>query len=223
MEDVVRLANLIASGLKTAGMDADVAHSAGAARDLLIEGAYDAMVLDLGLPDQDGLDFLADVRAQGMTLPVLILTTRIAVDDRVSGLNAGADDYLTKPFANEELEARLRALLRRPARAIQDVLRVGNLSFDSISRTVEVDGAPVTLTPREQTLLEQLMRQKGQVVQKTFLEDNIYGTERDLTTNPLEVLVHRLRAKLRDIGAAVSIHTVRGVGYLLSATKDAKA
>lgn len=215
VEDVERLAGLIARGLARAGFQAETAHSAADARDRILGGAFDAVVLDLGLPDGDGLELLRQLRGQGVTLPVLILTTRITVDDRVEGLNAGADDYLTKPFAFEELEARLRALLRRPAASVGEVLRLGNLAFDTVSREVKVAGAPAILSPRELMLLEQLLRRSGRVVSKVFLEDNIYGEQAE-AANSLEVLVHRLRGRLRDLGADVVIHTVRGVGYLLA-------
>lgn len=215
VEDVERLAELIARGLGRAGFQAETASSAAEARDRVLGGAFDAVVLDLGLPDGDGLDLLREFRAEGVTLPVLILTTRVAVEDRVEGLNTGADDYLTKPFAFEELEARLRALLRRPASNMGNVLRLGNLAFDTQSREVLIAGRPVVLSAKELMLLEQLLRRAGHVVSKVFLEDNIYGEEAE-AGNALEVLVHRLRARLRDIGADVKIHTVRGVGYLLA-------
>lgn len=173
-------------------------------------------MLDLGLPDQDGLDFLRELRQAGVAVPVIILTTRIKVDERVAGLNAGADDYVTKPFAFEELEARLRALLRRPATNVGDLLSVGNLSFDTQTREISVNGLPALLTAKELALLEQLMRRAGRVVSKVFLEDNIYGTAGD-SANSLEVLTHRLRARLRELGADVTIHTVRGVGYMMTA------
>lgn len=216
IEDVERLAELIARGLEKAGFSAEAVHTAGEARDRILQGAFDAIVLDLGLPDQDGLDFLRELRQAGIAVPVIILTTRIKVDERVAGLNAGADDYVTKPFAFEELEARLRALLRRPATNVGDLLSVGNLSFDMQTREISVNGVPALLTARELALLEQLMRRAGRVVSKVFLEDNIYGTAGD-SANSLEVLTHRLRARLRELGADVTIHTVRGVGYMMTA------
>lgn len=216
VEDVERLAGLIVKGLKQAGFQADAVHTAGEARERIFDGALDAVVLDLGLPDQDGLDLLRELRAEGVTIPVLILTTRIKVDDRVSGLNAGADDYITKPFAQEELVARLRALLRRPPNTIGDVLEVGNLSFDTQTRETAVEGKLAPLTPKEQILLEHLMRKPGGVVSKIFLEDNIYGSGGEASTNSLEVLTHRLRARLRNLDAGVVIHTVRGVGYMMT-------
>jgi DNA-binding response OmpR family regulator len=216
VEDVEELAELIVKGLTKAGFQSDAVHTAHDAREELLEGAYDAAVLDLGLPDQDGKDLLSGLREAGVMLPIIILTTRINVDDRVAGLNAGADDYITKPFAFEELVARLRALLRRPAAIISDVLTVGNLSFNTLTRETEVAKKQASLTPKEQLLLEQLMRKPGGVVSKIFLEDNIYGAGGEASANSLEVLTHRLRAKLRNLGADAVIHTVRGVGYMMT-------
>lgn len=202
--------------MRKAGFEADAVHNAADARNQIYEGAHDAVVLDLGLPDQNGLDLLREMRESEVMLPVIILTTRIKVDDRVAGLNAGADDYITKPFAFEELVARLRALLRRPPTSVSDVLTIGNLSFNTLTRETEVSGEQALLTPKELMLLEQLMRKPGGVVSKVFLEDNIYGSGRDESANSLEVLTHRLRARLRDLGAQVAIHTVRGVGYMMA-------
>lgn len=216
VEDVERLAGLILDGLAKAGFQAETAHTAGDARERLLDGAFDALILDLGLPDQDGLSFLMELREAGIMLPVIILTTRIMVHDRIAGLNAGADDYLTKPFDFDELVARLRAVLRRPATSVSDVLRVANLTLDSLTREVRVDDTAVTLAPKEQLLLEHLMRRPDAVVSKLFLEDNIYGTSGDSAANSLEVLIHRLRARLRELGARVLVHTVRGVGYMIT-------
>jgi two-component system response regulator TctD len=177
-------------------------------------------VLDLGLPDRNGIDLLRDLRAAEIMLPVLVLTTRITVEDRVAGLGAGADDYLTKPFAFEELVARLRAVLRRPPASVADVLRVGNLSFNTLTREIDVGGEQALLTPKEQMLLEHLMRKSGGVVSKVFLEDNIYGAGHATSANSLEVLTHRLRARLRGLGAGVAIHTVRGLGYMMTAEES---
>jgi DNA-binding response OmpR family regulator len=202
--------------LRKAGFEADAVHNAADARNQIYDGAHDAVVLDLGLPDQNGLDLLRELRQAEVMLPVIILTTRIKVEDRVAGLNAGADDYITKPFALEELVARLRALLRRPPTSVSDVLSIGNLSFNTLTRETEVGGEQASLTPKEQMLLEQLMRKPGGVVPKVFLEDNIYGSGPEVSANSLEVLTHRLRARLRGLGAHVVIHTVRGVGYMMA-------
>lgn len=207
--------------MRQAGFEADVVHNAKDARNQIYEGAHDAVVLDLGLPDQNGLDLLRELREAGVMLPIIILTTRIKVGDRVAGLNAGADDYITKPFAFGELVARLRALLRRPQTSVSDKLTIGNLSFNTQTREIEVGGRQASLTPKEQMLLEQLMRKPGGVVPKVFLEDNIYGTGPMVSANSLEVLTHRLRARLRDLEAQVAIHTVRGVGYMMTQEEPA--
>lgn len=214
------MAGLIVKGLRKAGFEAEAVHNAKDARNRIYDGAHDAVVLDLGLPDKNGLDLLRELRVAKVMPPTIILTTRIKVDDRVAGLNAGADDYITKPFAFEELVARLRALLRRPQSSVGDVLCIGNLNFNTQTREAEVSGEQALLTPKEQTLLEHLMRKPGGVVSKVFLEDNIYGSGRDTSANSLEVLTHRLRARLRKLDAQVVIHTVRGVGYMMTAEEN---
>ena len=215
IEDVERLAGLIVKGLEKAGFQAQAVHTAQDGLDVIHDGAVDAIILDLGLPDQDGLELLKSIRAADVALPVLILTTRITVADRVIGLDSGADDYITKPFAFEELIARLRALLRRPAQNVSDVLTVGSLSLNTQTREAEINGESALLTPKELLLLEQLMRRAGNVVSKVFLEDNIYGGSPS-SANSLEVLIHRLRARLNELGAQVVIHTVRGIGYMMT-------
>jgi DNA-binding response OmpR family regulator len=177
--------------------------------------AYDAIILDLGLPDRDGLNVVADLRRDEVATPILILTARDTVDDRVAGLDRGADDYLVKPFDMKELAARLRALLRRPGRALGTVLESGNVSLDTTLRQVVVSGRIVPVTPRELSALELLMRRAGQVVSRRMLEHALYGLEDDVNPNTVEVLISRLRRRLEEIGAHCSIHTMRGIGYLL--------
>lgn len=222
VEDVQRLAKLIASGLNLAGFSTECVHTATDARDAILEGRFDAIVLDLGLPDEDGRDLLHDLRANGVQTPILVLTARITVSDRVAGLDAGADDYLTKPFAGEELAARLRALLRRPATAFDDVLSLGNVTLSVSTRAVEVEGSPTHLTQKEAMLLEYLMRKTERVAEKTALEDSLFGAS-EQSANALEVLVHRLRQKLRAAGATATLHTVRGVGYMLTSKSEPAA
>jgi DNA-binding response OmpR family regulator len=159
---------------------------------------------------------LRRVRREGPTLPVLVLTARDAPEDRVLGLDAGADDYLIKPFHMPELIARVRALLRRPSAALGVMLTLGNLVLDTTSRAVRVDGAEVGLSVRETSMLEILMRQQGAVVTREVMEQRLYSFEAQLGSNALEVLIHRLRRRLQEVGAAVVIHTVRGVGYLMA-------
>jgi len=198
-----------------AGFTVDTARTAADAVAALEVSNYDVAILDLGLPDGDGLDVLAGARRSGLTIPFLLLTARDTVDDRVLGLNAGADDYLIKPFAMDELVARTKALLRRPGLALGIVLTAGNVEFDSVGREVRVAGKPLALPRRELDVLEQLIRRAGRVVAKAVLEDKLYGQEEELESNAIPVHVSHLRKKLIAAGATPEIHTVRGVGYLL--------
>jgi len=219
IEDHERFAGFIKSGLEKQGFTIDVTNTA-AEGDAAFEAVnYDAVVLDLGLPDADGLSLLKGWRDQGSDTPVLILTARDGVDDRVIGLNAGSDDYMLKPFAMEELVARLRALLRRPGGTLGAVIEVGNLAFDSTAREVQVNQASLPVSRREMGVLEQLVRRAGRVVPKDVLEDKIYGFDEEVSSNSVEVHVSRLRKRLAASDANVSVHTIRGVGYLLSVDK----
>lgn len=178
---------------------------------------YDAVILDLGLPDIDGMEFLRGLRGGSRaTVPVLILTARDGVEDRINGLNQGADDYLVKPFNLTELEARLRAVLRRPGPRRGRVYTLGSLSFDSVSREAWVGDAPLDLTRREAALLEELLRSPGQVIAKDLLEDRLYALDDAGSANALEAAVSRLRKKLAAANAALRIETKRGIGYRLS-------
>lgn len=215
VEDEARIAELVRSGLSRAGFTVDTAATAGDATAALEVGSYDAAILDLGLPDGDGIDVLTQARHAGLVLPFLLLTARDTVDDRVLGLNAGADDYLVKPFAMDELIARTKALLRRPGLALGIMMEVGNIEFDSVGREARVGGKPLSLPRRELDVLEQLIRRAGRVVPKTVLEDKLYGTGDELESNAIPVHVSHLRRKLIAAGATPEIHTVRGVGYLL--------
>lgn len=217
IEDHERLAALIRRGLENARFTADVFNAGRDGLAALDIGHFDAVVLDLGLPDIDGMQLLSELRQSNNSIPVLILTSRVGVADRINGLNAGADDYLTKPFDMNELIARLNALLRRPGGLLDKTLREGNLAFDTNTREVSVNGSPVNLSPRETGLLEHLVRRGGKVVPKPQLEANLYGMSAALSSNSLEVLVHRLRKKLGDAGSDVNVRTIRGVGYILTA------
>ena len=216
IEDHERLASHVCKGLRAASFSVDSLGRGDEGLTALGLVRYDAVVLDLGLPDQDGLKVLRTLRSQGNSVPVLILTSRIQVSDRVKGLDAGADDYLTKPFAMEELVARIHALLRRPTDTLGKVLSAGNLTLDAGAREVRVQEAQLPLSKREMSLLEHLLRRTGKVVPKGLLEDSLFELSEGASVNAVEVLVHRLRKKLGDAGAAVSIHTVRGVGYILA-------
>jgi DNA-binding response OmpR family regulator len=216
VEDNEELAKLLAKGLLAAGFDSDVLATADEARAALATTRYAALVLDLGLPDDDGLAVLREIRHRKDPLPVLVLTARSGVQDRVQGLRSGADDYLVKPFAFEELVARLEALLRRPGQLLGSSLQLANLVLDTQSRQAFIDDKPQVFSARESAVLELLMRRQGRVVSKKLVEDHIFGLSGDVTSNAIEVYVHRLRKQLAELGAKVQIHTVRGVGYLLS-------
>jgi|HubBroStandDraft_3_1064219.scaffolds.fasta_scaffold00270_5 DNA-binding response OmpR family regulator len=215
IEDEARIAEILRSALSRAGFAVDAVGRCGDARAALEVNPYDAVILDLGLPDGDGLALLKDMRARGNSVPVLVLTARDAVEHRVAGLDSGADDYLIKPFAMSEVVARIKALLRRPEGALGALLKSGNIAFDTIGRDLRVGETVLVLPRRESAILEHLMRRAGRVVPKTVLEEKLYGIDDELGSNAIPVHVHHLRRKLMDRGATVEIHTVRGVGYLL--------
>ena len=220
IEDEPRIAEILKSGLQRAGFAVDVVHRCADAREALAVTVYDAAILDLGLPDGDGLDLLAELRSAHNGVPILVLTARDAVEDRVSGLDAGADDYLVKPFATVELIARTKALLRRPGGALGVKLQAGNVVLDTIGRDVRVGELSLQLPRRECTILEHLLRRQGRVVPKTVLEEKLYGIDEELESNAVPVHVHHLRRKLQDAQATAEIHTVRGIGYLLTELKN---
>jgi DNA-binding response OmpR family regulator len=216
VEDEARIGELLTGALERAGFAVDTVTTVAEAREVLSLVTYDAAILDLGLPDGDGLALLGDARKAGNKLPVLVLTARDAVEDRVRGLDLGADDYLIKPFAMAELIARTKALLRRPGHALGAVLSAGNVVFDTIGRDVRVDDSVVLLTRQELALLEHLLRRQGRVVPRAILEEKLYSMDREIESNTIPVHVHHLRRKLTETGATAEIHTVRGVGYLLT-------
>jgi two-component system response regulator TctD len=219
IEDNEELAELLAKGLQAAGYDTDVLTTAAEARAALSTTRYAAAVLDLGLPDGDGLSVLREIRHRKDPLPVVVLTARAGVNDRVAGLRSGADDYIVKPFAFEELVARLEAVLRRPGQIMGSSLRVANLVFDVESRQAFIDDKPQMFSARELAVLELLMRRKGRVVSKKLTEDHLVGLSGEISSNAIEVYVHRLRKQLAERGAKVEIHTIRGVGYLMAEDK----
>lgn len=216
IEDNPRLAEYVSIGLGKAGFTVDIAATAADGDEATAVGDYEAVILDLGLPDRDGMNLLAEMRRRGDTTIVLILTARDAVDDRVNGLTSGADDYLVKPFAMAELAARLRALERRRTPALELVLSRGNVRFDPNSREARVAGRPVALPRRETDALEYLLRRAGRVVPRAALEEALYPMGEELASNAVDVLIHRLRKRLQEAEADVSIVTMRGVGYMLS-------
>jgi DNA-binding response OmpR family regulator len=217
VEDNEELSKLLVKSLGASGFDADAVTTAADALNVLGSTHYAAVILDLGLPDADGSTVLRTLRSRQNAVPVLILTARDGVNDRVAGLRAGADDYLVKPFAVEELVARLEALLRRPGQLLGRALELGNLVFDTVGPQLFIDGKPHMLSARELAVLEILLRCTGRVVSKRLVEDQIFGLSGDVGSNAVEVYVHRLRKSLQDLGATAAIHTIRGVGYLITA------
>lgn len=215
IEDNARLAELIREGLTRQGFAVDWCDTIHNVEHVQRIIDYDLLLLDLGLPDGDGLDLVRAMRRRLDTTPILILTARGGLDDRVTGLDAGADDYLCKPFQIPELASRCRALLRRPGLALGTVLGAGNVLLNSAERTLLVDKKSVEATPREVDLLEHLLRNVGRVVAKSALENALYSFRDEVTPNALEASVSRLRKRLGAASADVQIRTVHGVGYAL--------
>ena len=215
-EDDQVIADFVSHGLREAGYAVDVAATGADALRKALDGGYDAAVMDVMLPGLDGLSVIEQLRAKKNQMPVLILSARHTVDDRVRGLQAGGDDYLTKPFAFAELLARLQALLRRSSGASEPTrLTAGELTLDLLSRRVERAGRPLDLRPREFSLLEYLMRHPGRVLSKTMILSHVWGYSFDPGTNVVDVLVSRLRDKVDEGFDTKLIHTVRGAGYVL--------
>lgn len=210
-EDDTLLGDGLRAGLRLAGFQVDWVRDGPAAERELRAQPYAAAVLDLGLPGMDGMDVLASVRRAGVTLPVLVLTARDAVPDRIKGLDTGADDYVVKPVDLDELAARLRALVRRAAGQPQEQLQAGDIRLDPAARTVQRGTEPVTLSTREFDLLQALLLNAGRVLSREQLEQHLYSWGREVESNAVEVHIHHLRKKL----GADCIQTVRGVGYLL--------
>jgi two-component system OmpR family response regulator/two-component system response regulator QseB len=216
VEDDALLGDALQAGLEQAGFAADWVRDGPSALHAIASEPYGAVVLDLGLPRLSGLDVLKTVRSRGNNVPVLVLTARDAIDDRVRGLDAGADDYVVKPVDLAELAARLRALARRAAGDATPSLTVGEITLDPASREVAFRGAPVVLQPREFALLHELMRNAGRVLSREQLESRLYGFGEEPGSNAVEVYVHHLRRKL----APDLIRTIRGVGYLMPRARD---
>jgi DNA-binding response OmpR family regulator len=216
VEDNPRLCQAVAESLRAQGFAVDTAASVSEGLRAWRAADYDAAVLDLMLPDGNGLDALKEMRDRGNVAPVLILTALGAIEDRVRGLDGGADDYLVKPFAMQELIARLRALLRRPGAALGRTLTLGSVKLDTSARIATVAEVHLDLTRSELIVLEALLRNQGRVVSKERLAECLYDFEQERSANSVETQVHRLRKKLLAAGADVSLRTLRGLGYLAS-------
>ncbi len=212
-EDDANIADGLTQSLRHAGYAVDCARTGSDADAALAVGQYDLVILDLGLPKLNGFEVLKRLRARHSTVPVLILTALDAVRDRVRGLDLGADDYLAKPFALSELEARVRALTRRAPEGASSLLRHGDLTYDQVGRVAELKGALLELSARELDLLEILLRRAGRVVSKERLVEHMCEWGEEISNNAIEVYMHRLRKKLED--SDVKIVTVRGLGYCL--------
>ncbi len=215
IEDDRKAARLLTRGLQEEGFVVDVAYSGEEGDEKATVNDYDVVVLDWLLPGKQGIAVCRDLRTRGVAAPILMLTARDALGDRVAGLNAGADDYLTKPFAFAELLARIRALLRRSELTRPVILKVADLALDPLSHRVTRGGVVINLTPKEYAILEVLMRQAGEVVTRTRLAERVWETEHDALTNLVDVHVSHLRRKIDVAGAAPLIHTIRGRGYLV--------
>ena len=213
VEDDPVLADGLTRSLRESDYAVDCVNDGGEADHVLAAQTYDLVILDLGLPRLDGFEVLRRLRRRGARVPVLVLTARDALDERVKGLDLGADDYLTKPFDLPELEARLRALIRRGQSGGGSVLSPGALTLDTAGRRATLNGEPLYLSARELGVLEVLMLRSGRVVNKEQLAWQLYGWDEEVGANAIEVYVHRLRRKLEPAG--VAIRTIRGLGYLL--------
>lgn len=218
VEDEADIQSFLRRSLKEAGYDVEVAANARCAEQLAIERTFDILIVDLGLPDQDGITLILRLRQLGMRAPVLILSARRSVDDRVRGLEQGGDDYLTKPFALAELLARLRNLLKRnsPSPAEATRLRVQDLELDLLRREAMRAGQVLQLTQQEFVLLEYLCRNAGRVVTRSMILDKVWGMRIQPDTNVVDVHIYRLRGKVDGAGQQPLIRTMRGVGYVLN-------
>jgi two-component system, OmpR family, copper resistance phosphate regulon response regulator CusR len=217
VEDEFKLAQVLQQGLKEQGFVVDWADDGALGLDMALEGNYDAVVLDVMLPEKNGFEVLSELRQSGSIVPVIMLTARNNVDDRVKGLDLGSDDYLSKPFEFKELLARLRAILRRPQAELRATLRVADLEMNLKSREVHRNGRPIELTPKEFGILEYLLSRKGLVLTKAMIMDHVWPSDADCQggSNLVEVYVNHLRKKVDHDQAVKLIQTVRGSGYII--------
>lgn len=215
VEDEAEMATALSSALRRYDMVVDHASTLADAEEAISADVHAAVLLDRQLPDGDGLTLIPKLRARADGVPIIVLTARGELADRIAGLDSGADDYLAKPFAVEELLARLRAVLRRPAGLSPDIIHAGRIAFDAGHREASIDGQPFELPRRELLVLEALIRRMGRTVLRSALEEAVYNFDDEIQSNALDTHVSRLRRKLAEVDAGVEIHGIRGVGYLL--------
>ena len=222
VEDEKKVAQFLKKGFESEAFAVDIASDGPEGLHLALSEHYDAIVLDVMLPKMNGMDVLEAIRREGVDTPILVLTAKSEVEDRVKGLNLGADDYLPKPFSFSEVLARVRAIVRRSSADVRgSVLEMGDIRMDLLTRSVVRGNKPVTLTNKEFELLEYLLRNKGRVLSRVTLTEHIWDMDFDTETNVVDVLVNRLRRKLEDGFPTKLIHTVRGVGYVMKESPDA--
>ncbi len=215
VEDQLRLGKFLKQSLVERSYTVELVHSCADASNALADSAFDIIVLDLGLPDGDGLELLAQWREAGFNEPVLILSARDSIEDRIKGLDIGADDYLPKPFSVEELLAHVRALIRRQSTTKQSILQHDGIKMDLLAHVVHMDGKPVDLTSREFAVLEIFMQNIGRVLTRTMISEKIWSSHYDMDTNLLDVYMSKLRSKLEPASGKPRFRTVRGIGYQL--------
>tara|TARA_B110001454_G_scaffold145991_1_gene135495 strand:+ start:138 stop:806 length:669 start_codon:yes stop_codon:yes gene_type:complete len=215
VEDDKKVAGFIKKGLEEETYAADVAYDGEDGLHLGSEGQYDLIILDIMLPKIDGLEILSQLRDQGRDTPILLLTAKDAVDDRVAGLNKGADDYLTKPFAFSELLARVRVLLRRGKAEVKTTLQISDLTLDLVSHNVNRGGDEIELTGKEYSLLEYFMRNQEKVLTRTMIAEHVWDYNFDTFTNVIDVYINHLRKKIDKGRESKLLHTLRGVGYIM--------
>lgn len=218
VEDNRSLASWVAKALRQSGIIVDCMHDGAHANHVLLTETYDVVLLDLTLPRMDGIAVLRHLRARESRVPVLILTAKSGIEDRVLGLDAGADDYLAKPFDLSELEARIRALVRRAQRAVRNDISIGSLQYESAGRHFRISGQPIELAPREHNVLELLVLHANTPVSKQVLSNRIVTLDAAVSVEAIEIYVHRLRKKIERAG--VQIRTLRGLGYMLEARNE---
>jgi DNA-binding response OmpR family regulator len=215
VEDSARLTELLGERVRGAGWRLDTVDTAAAAQNAAAAVAYDLVLLDLGLPDGDGMAVMKELRRAGFAAPILVITARASIEDRVAALDNGADDYLVKPFNHLELLARCRALLRRATSRLVDEIAVGALSFDPATSAVRVGGEVISIAPRERSILDLLMRNADKVVPKEQIESTLSEFGDEISTNAVELAISRLRRRLYQYDHGVKLETIRGIGYML--------